>query len=48
MTPLSLARGFVVIIDGITMQYLADRGHRRAHREAFAQLIDGLLTSAGA
>lgn len=47
MTPLSLARGFV-IIDGITMQYLADRGHRRAHREAFAQLIDGLLTSAGA
>jgi hypothetical protein len=48
MTPLSLARGCVVIIDGITVQYLADRGHRRAHRETFAQLIDGLLTSAGA
>lgn len=48
MTPLSLARGFVVTIDGITMQDLADRGHRRAHGETFAQLIDGLLTSAGA
>lgn len=48
MTPLSLARGFVVIIDGITTQDLADRGYRRAHRETFAQLIDGLLTNAGA
>ncbi|MER6815476.1 hypothetical protein ABT299_39930 [Spirillospora sp. NPDC000708] len=56
MTPLSLARGFVAIIDGVTMQYLADRGHRRpardlctAHRRAADQrgLLHAIATSAG-
>lgn len=47
VTPWTLARGFVVIIDGITFQYLADRKRRRTHRETYSLLIDALLAKAG-